>query len=69
MADVTLDSADGRYLVEGLADWIGLWRFVRDARDGDPGATVEAVRKAAMPLIRRLVLDGLAGSRSSVHGV
>jgi hypothetical protein len=44
------------FIVEGLDDWIGLWRFALVARDERPDATAEEIREQTLPMLRRLVI-------------
>lgn len=53
-----VDAVERDFLVEGLHDWIGLWRFARGARDDMPSPTDDTVRDTAMIWVRRLVLGG-----------
>lgn len=53
-----LSAAEEAFLIEGLEDWIGLWRFVRDARDERPSATADEIRELVMPTVRKLVAGG-----------
>jgi len=46
------------FLVEGLDDWIGLWRFARLVRDQLPGGTADEIRERAMLMVRELVVGG-----------
>jgi len=46
------------FVVEGLEDWVGLWRFARAIRDRDPDATTDAVRSASVLMARNLVVGG-----------
>ncbi len=52
------DPKEEDFLIEGLDDWIGLWRFARAIRDRAPNATVDEVRERAMPSVRKLVQGG-----------
>jgi hypothetical protein len=51
-----LNDREREFLIEGLDDWIGLWRFARAARDDQPAATVDAIREQTLPMIRKLVV-------------
>jgi len=54
-----LDVVERELLIEGLDDWIGLWRFARDTRDENPEATGDEIRERAMGRVRRLLVGGL----------
>jgi hypothetical protein len=53
-----LDVTEREVLVEGLDDWIGLWRFAAAAREAAPRASVDEIRHLAMRSVRKLVNRG-----------
>ncbi len=53
-----LDDVERDFLIEGLDDWIGLWRFARSVRDERPDGTSDEVRERSMPMVRELVVGG-----------
>lgn len=55
---MALGDHERTFLIEGLDDWIGLWRFARSARDELPAATADEVREYGMAMVCNLVLPG-----------
>ncbi len=53
-----MDDSLRSFLIEGLDDWIGLWRFARLVRDERPGGTADEIRECAMLMVRELVVGG-----------
>jgi hypothetical protein len=54
-----LSAQQTQVLVEGLDDYVGLWRLASEARDSTPDASHGTLRRAIIDLIRPLLLNGL----------
>jgi len=53
------DDMERSFIVEGLDDYVGLWRFAKRVRARDPSATDDEVRHEAIRRVGRLLDEGL----------